>query len=221
MGIHHGSGLGASLMFLVVLVLLTKADKRKAFIFNLNALCLLINIIRCLLLAMFLTSSLYHPYPELSGDYSRIKFGDQATNAATSILGLVLSLLVLLSLSVQVWIVSVTTAPYQRYILMGTTTTVACVAIGFRAAYVYYHVQGLFADVTPPLGLPGAMFTLQAVAIWLYSCIFAYKLGYAIIRRRRLNMPQFGPMQIVFIMGCQTMIIPGTCPIAAYMIEPH
>jgi pheromone alpha factor receptor len=49
----------------------------------------------------------------------------------------------------------------------------------------------------------------QAVAVWVYAVIFTWKLGVAIVQRRRMRMTQFGPMQIIFIMGCQTLIVPG------------
>ena len=95
---------------------------------------------------------------------------------------------------------------------MGVTTTMACVAFGVRLAAVYwntkYTLEGTSADSI--VKLVAMSYITQSVSIWVFSCVFTYKLGYAIYQRRRLNMPQFGPMQIVFIMGCQTMFIPGT-----------
>src|SRR5690242_13608500 len=62
LGISFGSQIGSSLVLLLVLVLLTRSDKRKSLIFILNALCLLVNTVRVIFSACYLTSSLMHPY---------------------------------------------------------------------------------------------------------------------------------------------------------------
>ncbi|KAF1833410.1 pheromone receptor [Decorospora gaudefroyi] len=211
LAINYGAGVGASVMLLLILLLLTRAEKRKSFIFFLNALCLLTNTIRCVLLGCFLTSEFYHPYAVLSGDLERIKGPTLATHVTTNIFTLVVTALVLVSLSLQVWIVCVTTPALQRNIIMGVTTGMACVAFAYKFIVCYYSIKTVLAyeEMTPYLDLFSKSYVTQAVSIWLFSCVFTYKLGYAIVQRRRLNMPQFGPMQIVFIMGCQTMFAPA------------
>ncbi|KAF1945965.1 hypothetical protein EJ02DRAFT_419050 [Clathrospora elynae] len=205
------SQIGASAMLLLVLLLLTKAEKRRSFIFLTNAFCLFANTIRCILLSCYLTGNLWNPYAQLAGDYSGVTDSDLSTNIAARIFTLLVMMTVFVSLTVQVWTVCITTAPLQRGIIMATTTTMACIASGFRVAVIVYGIEELLTlqrsanvdDVT------SMAYIVQAVAIWLFSCVFTWKLGHAIIQRRRLRMPQFGPMQIVFIMGCQTMFIPA------------
>lgn len=63
LAISYGTGFGVSLMLLVVLLLLTKAEKRKSFIFFLNAACLLTNTIRCLLFCTWVTGNFYDLTP--------------------------------------------------------------------------------------------------------------------------------------------------------------
>lgn len=50
---------------------------------------------------------------------------------------------------------------------------------------------------------------LFAFNICFFTSIFNFKLWIAIRRREALGLPSFGPLQIIFIMGCQTMIVPG------------
>jgi pheromone alpha factor receptor len=106
---------------------------------------------------------------------------------------------------------------------MGTTTVMACIALVFRLAAVYLSTKLTLnaLDTDSILVLIAVSYILQAVSIWMFSCVFTYKLGHAIIQRRRLNMPQFGPMQIVFIMGCQTMFVPGTFAHASLSLETY
>ncbi|KAH7380348.1 fungal pheromone mating factor STE2 GPCR-domain-containing protein [Phaeosphaeria sp. MPI-PUGE-AT-0046c] len=212
LALTDGAQVGATVTLLLVLLLLTGAEKRRSHIFITNALCLLTNAIRCILLSCWTTSTIWHPYAQISGDSSHIKRGDQATVIAQSVLTLIVTVLVMASLSLQVWVVCITTAPMHRYIIMGTMTVVACIATGFKFAMVIIiSKQTLeFQSLWNYKKILTGSYVTQAMAIWLFSCVFTYKLGYAIVQRRKLKMPQFGPMQVVFIMGCQTMLIPGT-----------
>lgn len=209
--INYGSQIGASMMLLLILLLLTKSSKRRSFIFLINAVCLLANTIRCILLCSYFTSSLWNPYSQMTGDWSGVETSDLATVVTAVIFTLSITLMVYVSLSLQVWVVCVTTRPLQRCIIMGATSAMACTAFGMKATVAIYNIQALltFQSMVPHENLISISYVMQAVAIWIFSCIFTYKLGYAIIERRRLNMPQFGPIQVVFIMGCQTMSIPG------------
>ncbi|KAF2126940.1 hypothetical protein P153DRAFT_345676 [Dothidotthia symphoricarpi CBS 119687] len=209
--INVGSQIGASIILLLVLLLLTRSEKRKSWIFVMNALCLVTNAVRCILSCTFLTGNFWHPYAQASGDWSRITSSDLATTVATNTMTLIVTILVMVSLSLQVWVVCITTIPVYRYFIMGITTLVALIAVGFKfAVIIISNEQTLkWNDMLPYQDLISTSYIMQAVAIWLFSCVFTWKLGHAIIQRRKLKMPQFGPMQIVFIMGCQTMIIPG------------
>ena len=210
-GINYGTQIGASMLLLLVLLLLTKSSKRRSSLFIMNALCLVSNIIYRILTSCFLTSTLWNPYTQLSQDQSRVATSDLATVVASNTMHLVVSMLVMISLSLQVWVVCVTTKPSQRFVIMGVTSAMALVSVGFKFAVVVISNKAAlnFVGVDEQHGIVTGSYVTQAIAIWLYSCVFTWKLGYAIVQRRRLNMPQFGPLQIIFIMGCQTMFIPG------------
>lgn len=209
LGISFGSQIGSSLMLLLVLVLLTRSDKRKSMIFILNALCLLVNTVRVIFSACYLTSSLMHPYALFSGLF-RANTTDLTISIISNTLSVVVLALVMASLSLQVWVACVTTGNLQRILIMGVTTAMALVCLGFKFAFmVATHIATVQVVDRGVDKLSACSWITQAVAILMYSCVFTWKLGYAIVQRRRLNMLQFGPMQIVFIMGCQTMLIPG------------
>jgi len=215
-GISYGVGFGASLMLLMVLLLLTKAEKRKSHVFLLNAACLLTNSIRCLLFCTWITGNFNNPYSVMSQSWDRLTRDDFASYITINIFGILVTALIFTSLSLQVWIVCVTTPPLHRNIIMAVTISMACVGFGFRVAAVYYNTKLTlaFEGNDSVQRLTSTSYILQVVAIWVFSCVFTFKLGYAILQRRRLNMPQFGPMQIVFIMGLQTMLVPGMCPLS-------
>ncbi|KZM22067.1 pheromone alpha factor receptor [Ascochyta rabiei] len=211
LAISYGTQLGSTVLLLVVLLLLTRPEKRKSSIFILNALCLTGNSVRCILTCCFVTGNLLHPYTQLSGDPSLTTASDLAVSITSTTLSFIVTALVMASLSLQVWVVCVTTGKLHRILIMGTTTTVALISVGYKFAFMITSNRATMSlmSLTPDDRIGSGSYITQAIAILLYSCVFIWKLGYAIAQRRRLKMLQFGPMQIVFIMGCQTMVIPG------------
>ncbi|KAJ8109374.1 hypothetical protein OPT61_g7504 [Boeremia exigua] len=209
LGISFGSQVGSSFVLFIVLVLLTRSEKRKSLIFILNALCLLTNTVRVIFSSCYLTGNVMHPYSLLSGAF-RATTTDLAVSITTNTLSFIVLALVMASLSLQVWVACVTTGNLQRIGIMGVTTAMALVSLGFKFAFmIATHIATVQVVDRGVDKLSACSWITQAVAILLYSCVFTWKLGYAIVQRRRLNMLQFGPMQIVFIMGCQTMFIPA------------
>lgn len=212
LAISYASQVGASVILLLVLLLLTRSEKRRSSIFILNSLCLVCNSLRCIFSCCFLTGNLLHPYTLLSGDTSRATKRDIAVSVTSNTFSLIVNMLVMASLSLQVWVVCVTASKLQRIIIMSITTTAALASVGYKLAFMIVSNRATvqLVPMTDEHRIGGGSYITQAAAILLYSCVFTWKLGYAIVQRRRLKMLQFGPMQIVFIMGCQTMIIPGT-----------
>jgi len=209
--INWGSQIGASIVLLFVLLLLTRREKRKSSIFVMNSLCLVLNTIRSLLQCIWLTTEMFNPYAVVAGDYSRVSASDRANTIASNTILLILVTCIMISLSLQVWVVCITAQRLHRVLIMGTTTLIACIAVGYRFAVCVINNIQTMRDSTMSAydGLIRGMHITQAVAVWLYCCVFTFKLGYALIQRRRMRMTQFGPMQIIFIMGCQTMVVPG------------
>jgi pheromone alpha factor receptor len=213
LGIIYGSQIGASFMLFAILLLLTRRDKRRSAIFIMNALCLVTNFIKLILQSLFLTGNYFNVYSQVSGDTSRDQWQDRANTITANTLSLLLYIFIVISLSLQVWVVCKTASTIQRITIMIVTTAFALVATGYRFAVTVISniitmnpAGGTMRGYTRLLDL---MVIFQAVAIWMYCAVFTTKLGYALVQRRKLGMTQFGPMQIVFIMGAQTMVVPG------------
>lgn len=198
-------------MLLLVLLLLTKREKRRSWIFFMNGICLSLNIVRSVLQCLWLTGSFWNVYSQLAYDTSRDSWRDRANTIASNTMTLLLVICIMVSLSMQVWVVSITTPMIQRILVIGTTSVLALISIGYRLAVtVISNISTMeSSDISSKRGIVTVMYIFQAITIWGYCTIFTFKLGYAIIQRRRIGMTQFGPMQIIFIMGAQTMVIPG------------
>ena len=209
--INYGAQTGASITLLVVLLLLTKPDRRASAIFIVNVSSLALNIVRNVLLCFFFTGPFIETYAVFSGDFSRVQTGDYATSVTATVFTLLVLLCVETSLCLQTQVVCVTMRQLYRRIVFAASVVIALLAIAFRLALCIensiYIVQ---AKVDGPLHhLASATTITETISICWFSAVFVTKLAFALNERRKLGLVQFGPMQIIFIMGCQTLIIPG------------
>ncbi|KAF1983940.1 hypothetical protein K402DRAFT_447902 [Aulographum hederae CBS 113979] len=205
---NYSAQVGATIIVLIFLLLLTKSDKRRSPIFILNGLALVFNIIRTCINIAFFTSAWYYPYAIFAGDYSRITSGDVATQMTSPVMTLLLHLCITLSLVLQVHAVTATIHTTQRYVMLIGTTFVGAVALAFRFALVVVNMEAIqkMEGMYQWQWLASATNITTTISISLFCVAFLSKLGVA----------QFGPMQIIFIMGCQTLIIPALFSIFQY-----
>ena len=209
--INYGCQIGASIILLVVLLLLTKPDKRSSSLFVVNVLSLALNVIRNVLQGVYFTGPFTETYAVFSGDFSRVHTVDYATSVTGAVLNVLVLICVEISLCLQTRVVCVTLRQLYRRIIFAASIVIALLAIGFRLALCIensiYIVQ---ANVDVPLqNLVKATAITETISICCFSAVFVAKLAFALNERRKLGLVQFGPMQIIFIMGCQTLIIPG------------
>ncbi len=210
--INYGCQVGASITLFVVLLLLTRADNRTSPIFILNSVSLFINIIRTILLCTFFTSSFNESYRFFSGDYSLVPRSAYATSATGAVFEILVLVSVETSLCLQVWVVSKTMSRLQRAVIFTLSAAVALNAIAWRCVYSGKNIVLILKALSPePLEWLGSTTNIvTSVSICWFSAVFVIKLGLALRTRRKLGLQKFGSMQILFIMGCQTLFVPGT-----------
>lgn len=213
--INYSAQLGASLVLLVILVLLTKSEKRRSPIFILNAISLALNTTRNVLQCLYFTGPFSETYAYFAQDYTRVPPSSYATSIAGTVLTLMLLVCVELSLVLQTRVVCTTIRDAYRHCILGCSLTVALLAIGFRFALVVENSKYIIAaeNFTPFAWLGSATNITASISICFFCAVFVTKLGLALNERRKLGLQQFGPMQVIFIMGCQTLVIPGMCHI--------
>jgi pheromone alpha factor receptor len=216
--INYASQLGASVVLLVFLLLLTHSNKRGSLVFILNGLALVLNILRLLFETVHFSTPWEKIYPFFSGDYSSL--GPRAY--AISILGVVfesiLVMCIMTSLVVQVQVVCKTLRRRYRRPLLALSVLVALIPIGFRMAWMVINCIAIMAaeGTSQWIWLESALNIVITTAICFFCAIFVAKLGHAIKQRRRLGVRDFGPMKIIFVCGCQTMAIPAMFSILQY-----
>jgi pheromone alpha factor receptor len=206
-----GTQVGAAAILLVVLLLLTKPDKRTTPIFIVNTLALVFDIIRCVLSCLYFTGPFEETYAYFSEDYSHVHNQDYAMSVLKAIFSLLMLVCVETSLCLQIQVVCVTLRRAYRHAIFALSTLIASTAISVRFAFMVENAI-LVVQTKQESSLyqldSAANITITLSICW-FCAVFVAKLGVALRQRQKLGLGQFGPMQVIFIMGCQTLIIPG------------
>ncbi|KAK2827861.1 hypothetical protein FQN49_007270 [Arthroderma sp. PD_2] len=218
--IAAASQLGASVVMAVLLALLTSPEKRHSIVFYLNITTLLVNVCRTLSSAVFFTSSWVEVYAYFSGDYSKITAGAYANSVMGTIATGLMVILIEMSLLVQTQVLCSTLRDVYRRILLAWSCLVALVPIAFRIVFMVENIKAIMtqASLGKKVWIQSASNISISVSICYFSFIFIAKLGYAIHTRRILGMTGFGVMQVIFIMACQTMVLPAIMSVLQYFI---
>ncbi|KAK3673448.1 pheromone alpha factor receptor [Recurvomyces mirabilis] len=218
-GVVFGVQAGITGLLFLILLLMTKRDKRQSAVFLLNITALLLIFITCVLWCVSLTGVFYNFYNwelfyYMADDPGVIKA--TRLSVTTEVLGVLVMSTIFSSLVLQIRIVCCTLSELWKRCILAVSISVALAVITVRfvlAVYnIKYNIIGLLDETTDQFHFLGqlgrASNACTVFAIAFFSAIFVTKLAFAIRLRRKLNMKQFGPMQIIFVMGCQTMIVP-------------
>lgn len=203
--------LGGCLVLLIALILLAKPEKRCSPIFILNALSLSINFILTLLDCLYFTGSFTEIAAILLHDYSRVPSSEYAKSITMTILVLLLLLCAEASLILQVRVVCVTLRRILRQAHFVVSVLVVLMAAGFRLALCIENSRYILATAYPTdlIWLQSATNITTTISVCWFCAVFVGKLAFALSERRKLGIRKFGPMQVIFIMGIQTFIVPG------------
>ncbi|KAL8826600.1 MAG: hypothetical protein Q9170_007338 [Blastenia crenularia] len=218
--INYAASLGASLLFFIVLLLLTKPDKRKSPVFVMNAVALILNFLRTLLHCLYFTGPFSETYAYFSVDYSRVSRSDYASQVAITVITWLLLVCVEASLLLQARVVCVTLREGLKRLIFTFSIMIAGLALAFRLALCVENSK-LILGLDPEFSLrwlASATNITTSVSICWFCAVFVVKLGFALDQRRKLNVGAFGPMQIIFIIGCQTLIIPAIFSVIEYFV---
>ncbi|EYE90769.1 alpha-factor pheromone receptor STE2 [Aspergillus ruber CBS 135680] len=218
--INYGCQMGASAILLIVLILLTRAEKRSSVVFWLNSLALVSNVARLLCQLIYFTGPLVRLYPIFAEDYSRVPQSAYANSIIGAVFAFLAVVFMEVSLVLQVQVVCATLRRWYRRVLLATSVLVAMIPIGFRFALLVVNSMSIMdLEVISPTWLENSTNVVVTVSICFFCTVFVVKLGLAIKLRKQLGVQEYGPMKVIFVMGCQTMIIPAFFSILQYFVH--
>lgn len=209
-GINYASQTGASIVMLVVVLLVTRESKRRSTIFVINIVSLMLSVIRSLLQTLYFVSPFLEIYTYFSGDYSAVPRSAYANSVASIVMTLLFLCTIELSLVLQIKVVCTTLRESYRFAIMATALLVTLLTVGFRFADMVENAIAILGLETTYnwTWLASAALIMETISIWFFCLIFVGKLGLTLYQRKKLGLRQWGPMQIICIMGGCTMVIP-------------
>lgn len=203
--------IGAAGVLLVVLLLLTPAEKKKSALFVVNCLSLVFLMFRAILETIYPLTDLGKIYWLMSGNFHELPLSTRIVPMLSSASPLILYTSIQVSLILQVR--SVFSSDHKHR----NIATWACSLLAL-ASFATWFVQTvlmlrfiaypLYWEPPNPKIIIAAR-SLFAFSICVASLIFTAKLGLAIRERKILKLQKFGPIQVIFIMGINTLFIPG------------
>ena len=142
-----------------------------------------------------------------------MKRKDYAISIAATVMALLLQICIMISLVLQVRVVYGSNPRVNR-IMTILATVVALASVGFFfAVTVQVSITIMKAESYVSKWVYPTSRALLAGAISFFSGVFVVKLGMAIHQRKILGLEKWGPLQVIFVVGCQTLVVPGKfCP---------
>ncbi|KAI9716855.1 MAG: hypothetical protein M1828_007516 [Chrysothrix sp. TS-e1954] len=216
--INYSSQVGASLALLVVLLLLTRKEKRNSIIFIFNIIALALNGIRNILQILYFTGPFYEFYAYFAEDYSHVPANEFRISIAGDVLTFLLVCCLEASLVLQVKAVCVTMRDTHKYMLLVLSSLVALAAVVGRLALTVQNSKAIMAlnNFQSQEWLAAMSLDITVASICFFSAVFVTKLGVAIYERHKIGMKRWSAMHILFIMGGQTLIIPAIFAVLQY-----
>lgn len=207
--------IGAAAVLLAAIFLMTRSEKRRSSVFCLNAISLLLVVVRGAFQLATVTGPFFEWWHWRTHTY-RDMDGAKAISACGEASALLLTIAILSSLFVQVRIVCCNLSDVRRHIVNASNAIVLATAVAMRFTLavlnIRWNILNMSAMTYSRFMLVGNMASAANITLVLSiafsTVIFTAKLAAAIIARRSMGMKQFGPMQIIFVMGCQTMFTP-------------
>ncbi|CUS10850.1 unnamed protein product [Tuber aestivum] len=201
------SQIGACALLFVVMAMVTKSEKRRA-IFYINLSSLVLVIIRSVLQILYFVGPWAETYNYVAYYYEDIPHSDRLISIWAGIIQLILNACILLSLILQVRVVYAV-SPKLNTVMTVVSCALAGTSIGFFLTVIIQISRAILKGVAYDGWVYKVHRGVFAGTIAFFSFIFIFKLALSIRRRKALGLRGFGPLRIIFIMGCQTMIVPG------------
>lgn len=218
-GVSYGFMLGFGSMLVIVLILLTDSKKLRRPIIVLNIISLLLYSLRALFACVVFTSQFNYGIGEnFFGAVAQYGGSPYWPAIVDGVIQPFLYATVLASLILQVRVVFGPEPRARKIITAGLCALAAVLEVLVIVYNVYVNIE--FGEQNLNAYVPGWLYPatkiLFLVFLGLSSVIFLYKLAITIRMRRRLGLKKFGPLQILFIMSAQCLVVPSTFPSPPY-----
>ncbi|OLL23575.1 Pheromone P-factor receptor [Neolecta irregularis DAH-3] len=192
---------------LFVLLITTQRDRLKTPVHIFNILSLISSIIFSAMQYISMTGPAFQIEVQLFHDFTTLSRKDTNLARIIPILGSIVVGFIEFSLVLQCRSVFASYKSIRKWMTLvitsvATAVTSWCLAVDIHRSLTLGSGTGNFTWMDKSKNV------VFAFSICFFSSIFVSKLWKSIHTRRNLGFRQFGPLQVIFIMACQSMILP-------------
>lgn len=204
---------GACFIALIMVLILTKPEKRATVVFIANVTALCSCFIGLLCNAIFYTTVNNDPLPSLAHVYFErpLPTGSVVDPVLSQLLIAVTVIAIEISLLKQA--ITVTKSTVEGPLRIPLFIFLVCVALAAIVVRLVFTVEMVIVQFDSGFPVHRKMEVATevtfSISVVLVSIILVWKLSVTILTRRQLGITRSGPTQIIVVMFGQTMIVPG------------
>lgn len=211
--INYGAQLGACVIMLAVILVMTPSSKfrRPSSILHITGLTLC--IIRMALLSAYFPSPFNDFYAYWAGDYSHVPVRDFVISIVANTFSLLLVIAIEAALMHQAWTMVKLWPNFWKYSLSALSAFITLFTIGWRLAFTVIQNKAVLSLIPPEnmIWLIHLMVITNAASICWFCAIFNIKLIIHLISNRGV-LPSYKtmtPMEVLITTNGMLMIIPS------------
>lgn len=212
--INYGSQIGACFLMLLVTLTMTSKSRFSRASTLINVAGLVIGTIRCVLLALYFTSSYIEFYTLFGGDYSRVRPTDTRISAVATFFSLPQLILIEAALFLQAYSMIKLWPSVWRTVILVMSVLIAVLAIGFKFAAVVMRMRATlgFYHAYASLWLYEVDLAFTATTIFWFCFVFIIRIVIHMWEYRSILPPMGGvsAMEVLVMANGILMLVPGT-----------
>lgn len=216
--IGYGVEIGASIMMLAIIMVMTPKTKFWRFSTYLNIASLCNNIIRLVLLVIYFESTWVGFYTLYSGDYSFVTKTDLNNSIASTVMGIPQNIMIMSALILQAWTMVRFWAQAYKWCIVLVSVVLVVLEIGFMGASQAYQIVTMYLSLEDAYELiintawvRYSYLGLEVSCICWFCFLFIAKLATHLWKNRSFlpTTKGLGAMDALVMTNGVLMLIPG------------
>lgn len=209
--ISGSSQIGATAVMLIVVMLLTPHARRKNFIFAVNLVTLLCNLVRVTTYTMYFLAGFSTPRGLLTRTRVDAGTGAYVNSTLSCAFNALTVYLIEASLFWQTYkVISPAIKQRNRVMIISASSVAVTAPLITSTLLLGTTLDALWNGKINDSRFQIAETFAFAISICYFSLMFVVKLLSVIRFRRKIGNDKFGAMQVICLMFCQSMIVPGS-----------
>jgi pheromone alpha factor receptor len=211
--INYGAQLGACIIMLFVMLIMTPSHKFHRPSSVLHIAALVVSIVRMALLSAYFPSPFNEFYNFWAADYSSVPMTDFYVSIAGNTFSLILVVVIEAALFNQAWAMVSLWPNMAKYTLSILSVGITLVTVGWRIAFTVIQNKAVLSLVPPAefLWVAHSMVITNALSICWFCALFNVKIVSHLVTNRSVlpSNRALTPMEILIMTNGLLMVIPG------------